>query len=134
MRKLTGAEARSGYVKEFGFNKDWKKQKAICGYEHCIELMDLPPIPRKEAIEHNNYLKECLKTKVLGDGRPLDKAREKWFKQQVKDFRPETYSIKTDRGKSCLIFGHNCPGGKEMKEKCKVNKVPEERFYKGGKS
>ena len=49
MRKLTDAEARSGYVKEFGFNSNWKKQKAICGYEHCIELM--PHSGRKKSKE-----------------------------------------------------------------------------------
>ncbi len=83
MRKLTGVEARSGYTKEFGFNKDWKKQGALCGYEHCIELM---------------FLTE-KSTKI-----------------------------------SCPIFGHNCPGGKEMVKKCIVGKkrfIPKERFKKG---
>ena len=80
MRKLTGKEARSGYTKEFGFNKDWKKQNAICGYEHCIELM------------------------------PLESPSDK----------------------SCPIFGHNCPGGKEMVSKCQMefDKIPKDRFCK----
>jgi len=81
MKKLTGKEARSGYTKYFGFNPNWKKQKALCGYEHCIELM------------------------YIGAKRTK---------------------------KSCPLFGHNCPGGKAMVDKCRktLEDVPEERFAK----
>ena len=82
MRKLTDVEARSGYIEEFGFNKDWREQQAICGYEHCIELM---------------FITE------------------------------ETTTL------SCPIFGHNCPGGKQMVKKCIVGKkrfIPEGRLWK----
>jgi hypothetical protein len=77
--KFTDAEARSGYIKDFSFNPDWKEQKCTCGYEHCIELM------------------------------PLTKSMTK---------------------KSCKIFGHNCPGGSEMVEKCgkTIYDIPIERI------
>ena len=77
-RKLTAREARSGYTNYFGFNPNWEKQKAICGYEHCIELMPL----------------------------------------------------KRNSKKSCPIFGHDCPGGKEMTQKCKrsIDDIPEEKI------
>ena len=83
-RKLTDVEARSGYTKDFSFNPNWKEQKAICGYEHCIELM------------------------------PLEEDRI---------------------DKSCHIFGHNCPGGKEMAQKCRVtfDSIPDNRFVKDDK-
>lgn len=40
-KKLTDSETRSGYIEDFSFNPYWKEQKAICGYEHCIELMHI---------------------------------------------------------------------------------------------
>ena len=40
-RKLKPEESRSGYIEDFSFNPDWKEHKAICGYEHCIELMPI---------------------------------------------------------------------------------------------
>lgn len=82
MRKLTDAEAKSGYTPDFGFNPNWKRQKAICGYEHCIELMSISEETTK---------------------------------------------------KSCPIFGHDCPGGKEMVKKCVIGKtrfIPKERLAK----
>jgi len=78
MGKITDEEAINGYVKDFSFNPNWKKQKALCGYEHCIELM------------------------------PLTKRTNK----------------------SCKVFGHNCPGGKEIVDKCNktLYDIPKVRF------
>jgi hypothetical protein len=43
-----------------------------CPYGPLVEDFPLFPPDRDEAIEHNEYLKKCLKTKILGDGRKLD--------------------------------------------------------------
>ena len=79
MKKLSNSEAKNGYIPYFGFNPKWREQKAICGYEHCIELMPLQTETNKN---------------------------------------------------SCHIFGHNCPGGAEMVQKCLVDEVPKERTVK----
>ena len=129
-KKLIGAEARSGYIDDFGFNPNWKKQRCICGYEHCIELMPLPGITRREAIDHNNYFKRCLETGILGTGEPLDEHRKKYFEGEIKGFNSLDYPIKVDRSKSCPVFGHNCPGGKAMIAKCNktIDEIPNYRF------
>lgn len=113
-----------GYSKDFSYNKDWKKEKLFCGYEHCIELMPLVPhTTRKEAIEHNGYLKRCLKTGKLADGSPVDKERKKFFKKMIEEFNPFQYPIRVDKCTlrlSCPVFGHNCPGGIEKRKNCKA--------------
>jgi 5-methylcytosine-specific restriction endonuclease McrA len=83
-----------------------------CPYGPLVEDSPLLPPLRDEAISHHEYLKECLATGVLGDGRPLDKKRREFFERDVAEFEPDDYPEHipveiSDMG--CRIFGHICP-------------------------
>lgn len=102
--------------------KDWKKRTSelckpcwelkYCPYGPIVEDFPIFPPTRDEAIEHNNYLKECLKTNKLGNGEKLDIIRKRWFKKEVADFNPNNYPKiipKILSEASCGVFGHVCP-------------------------
>ncbi len=102
--------------------KDWKKRTSeickpcwelkYCPYGSIVEDFPIFPSTKEYAIEHNNYLKECLITNKLGSGEKLDKTRKKWFKEEIKNFSPNVYpeSIPEVLSEaSCKVFGHVCP-------------------------
>jgi 5-methylcytosine-specific restriction endonuclease McrA len=83
-----------------------------CPYGPLVEGFPLPSIPRHRAVEHNEYLKKCLKERKFGDGKPLDKMRKKYFSEEVKNFKKDDYPEKVDKEliyMSCSYFGHLCP-------------------------
>lgn len=101
---------------------DWKQRTSklckpcwelkYCPYGPVVEDFPILPVTRRDAIEHNEYLKGSVKTGVLGSGDKLDPARRKWFNGEIKKFRPENYpesipKILTEA--SCRVFGHVCP-------------------------
>jgi len=101
---------------------DWKKRTSnlckpcwelqYCPYGPVVEDFPLFPPIRNEAVEHNNYLKKCLETGMLGGGEKLDEFRKKWFKKQVKKFKPNDYPENIPKvllEASCRVFGHICP-------------------------
>ncbi len=105
--------------------KNWKERISglckpcwelkYCPFGPLVEDFPLFPPTKKEAKEHNEYLKECLKTKKLGNEKKLDKAREKWFKEETKNFNLRNYpdSIpKVFLDASCKVFGHICPASR----------------------
>jgi len=102
--------------------KDWKKRTfelckpcwelRYCPYGPVVEDFPLFPPTRDEAIEHNNYFKECLKTGKLGSGEKLDIIRKRWFKKEVANFNSNGYPKIVPRillEASCRVFGHVCP-------------------------
>jgi HNH endonuclease len=83
-----------------------------CPYGPLVEESPLLPPTRDSAIAHNEYLKDCLRTGKLKDGRRLDPRRRKWFTQEVKRFDPRQYpeSIPPVIAETqCTVFGHICP-------------------------
>jgi len=63
-----------------------------CPYGPLVE--DFPAVmpTRTDAIEHNEYLRRCLKTGTVGDGtKPLDPKRRALFKGWVREFRASDY-------------------------------------------
>lgn len=86
-----------------------------CPYGPLVEQFPLLPGRRKFAIEHNEYLKECLKKGLLGvepDTKPMDKKTRQLFEKQVAEFNPDNHpeEIPQEIVKwSCEIFGHICP-------------------------
>lgn len=77
-----------------------------CPYGPLVEQFPLPGMTRKEAVDHNEFLKEELK-KGSYTG-----ARKPFFEYEVKSFNPRDYPVKIPRAvmeKSCKIFGHLCP-------------------------
>jgi len=83
-----------------------------CPYGVLVEDFPLMSLTRDSAIEHNEYLKNCLKTGILGSGEVLDSARRKSFQQEVNEFNPKEYPVKYPeviRHMTCAEFGHLCP-------------------------
>jgi hypothetical protein len=77
-----------------------------------VEEFPLLPPTRTAAENHNQYLKDCLQSGILGDGSQLDDKRRKWFKREIKQFNAEEYPAsipKVLEELSCKIFGHLCP-------------------------
>ena len=74
-------EARSGYHSEFKPNKNWKKQKCICKWEHCIELMPLYEVERRLCKKEPNWNKYFTSKKTI------------------------------KFPGNCPVFGHMCPDG-----------------------
>jgi hypothetical protein len=83
-----------------------------CPYGPLVEDYPLPNIPRKEAIEHNEYFKNCVESKKFPNGDKLDKERLKYFQESIKSFNPKDYPEKENKTieyMSCSEFGHLCP-------------------------
>lgn len=101
---------------------DWKKRTRkickpcwelkYCPYGPLVEDFPLMPILREEASSHNEYLKSCLASGKLGDGRPLDEEKRKWFREQVAEFNSADYPDSIPqvlKDAACRVFGHVCP-------------------------
>jgi hypothetical protein len=83
-----------------------------CPYGPLVEDFPLPPLLRSAAESHNVYLRECLATGKLGNGRRLDPKRRKAFEQELAEYDPEQYpeSIPPEISRmGCTVFGHICP-------------------------
>lgn len=113
LKKLLGFDTK---MSDKDFKREWNKRiKNVC--KPCWELKYCPYGPlvedfpllgptRKDAIEHNNFLKEQLKIGTYKN------RRKKIFEKEVKEFDPLNYPerhSKSDLEKSCSVFGHFCP-------------------------
>jgi hypothetical protein len=96
--------------------KEWKNRTKnvckpcwelkYCPYGPMVEEFPLPPIARKEATEHNQFLKSQLSKKAYKG------AKKKMFEKEVSEFDPSEYPIKLSKSeieRSCTVFGHFCP-------------------------
>jgi hypothetical protein len=117
--------------KELGFKPDtpdevvsaeWEKrvnsvckpcwELKYCPYGVLVEQFPLPPVPREEALAHQEYLKNCLKTGRLGDGSPLDESRKNMFIEMIERFNEEEHPIintEFEQDAACTQYGHLCP-------------------------
>ncbi|NQT02591.1 MAG: HNH endonuclease [Planctomycetes bacterium] len=102
--------------------KEWKKASSrvckpcwelkYCPYGPLVEQFPLLPCTRSQAIEHNEYLEECLRTGILGNGRKLDEVLRKEFEQELDEFDATDYPEQIPQEISemgCNVFGHICP-------------------------
>jgi hypothetical protein len=102
--------------------KDWKARATrvckpcwelrYCPYGPLVEQSPLLPGTRTEAIAHNEYLKKCLRSRVLADGSKFGLSKQRTFRQQVKDFNPDDYPETIPpviAEMQCTVFGHICP-------------------------
>ena len=83
-----------------------------CPYGPLVEDFPLLPTIRTEAIEHNNYLSQCIKTGTLGNEEKLDDARRNTFEEMIAEFNPKEYPESIPQSiadMSCNVFGHICP-------------------------
>jgi len=78
----------------------------------AVEESPLIPPTRKHAEEHQEYLKECLRTGVLGSEEPLDDDRRRMFQEWIDEFNPDDYPEEIPEEMAemqCTVFGHICP-------------------------
>jgi 5-methylcytosine-specific restriction endonuclease McrA len=83
-----------------------------CPYGPLVEDFPLPPLTLAETENHNDYLRECLKTGFFPDGNKVDKQRRRFFEEQLHSFRKSDYPDKIPQvieDASCKVFGHLCP-------------------------
>ncbi len=119
VKKALGYTARD---RDAPLLRDWKKRTTrlckpcwelqYCPYGPVVEDFPLLPLVRSEAKEHNEYLRSCLASGRLPDGRKLDGQRRMLFQQEVSTFRAADYPEAIPRVLSeaaCLVFGHVCP-------------------------
>jgi len=119
IRKILGYDST---VTEKEIIKDWKKRTTdlckpcwelkYCPYGPIVEDFPLIPPIRKEMEDHNEYLRKCLETNILGNGSVLDSKRKKLFKEDIKSFNPNDYPEiipKIFNDVSCRVYGHICP-------------------------
>ena len=83
-----------------------------CPYGPLVENYPLPDIPRKDAIEHNEYLKKIVKNEKFPDGKSINEERLTFFKNEINSFNPDNYIANENKFikyMSCSEFGHLCP-------------------------
>lgn len=83
-----------------------------CPYGPWVEESPLLPPTRKQAEKHQEYLKECLRTRVLENGGPLDDKRRRMFQEMIDEFNPDDYPEEIPQEiaeMQCTVFGHICP-------------------------
>lgn len=87
-----------------------------CPYGPLVEQSPLLPPLRAEALEHHEYLKDCVARGTFGAGEheaPLDSARKELFEQMIANFDPENYpedELPSEiADMQCRVFGHICP-------------------------
>jgi len=109
-----------GYIPVFKKNHAVQFQPLFCEWEHCIEFMPIPPIPRSQRIEHQKFVKEKYE-----NGEYKDKTPEQLefllniINKKIPDDVPEEKDLEMEAS-SCPIFGHCCPGGKDQAKKCRT--------------
>lgn len=77
-----------------------------CPYGPLVEDFPLLTPTRKEAIEHNNFLKQQLEVGAYKGKRKL------MLEKMAQEFNPNDYPEghpKSDLEKACSVFGHLCP-------------------------
>ncbi|MFA6152193.1 MAG: dsDNA nuclease domain-containing protein [Chitinophagaceae bacterium] len=115
-----GLSNHMGYIPVFKKNHAAHLQFLACGWEHCIEFMPLPPLPRSQRIEHQKFVKEKYEK-----GEYKDKSTEQLefllsiINKTIPDDTPEEKDLEMEAS-SCPIFGHCCPGGKEQAQECRM--------------
>ncbi len=83
-----------------------------CPYGPWVEDSPLLPLTLSEAEEHQEYLKECLRTGIVGSGKPLDETLRMLFQEEIDEFNSEEYPDEIPEEINeieCTVFGHICP-------------------------
>ncbi|HZX73836.1 MAG TPA: dsDNA nuclease domain-containing protein, partial [Cyclobacteriaceae bacterium] len=116
-----GLSNHVGYIPIFKPNYAFQEQVAIiCHWEHCIEYMPLPPLTQTAEIDHINFIKSQFDAGAYDD--VTDERRE--FLRGIIDRGPDKTLPKEPNWemeeKSCPMFGHCCPGGKEQADICRA--------------
>jgi hypothetical protein len=114
-----GLSNHLGYILRFQPNYAWHLQHHACWWEHCIEFMPLPQIPKSERIEHIEFIKEKFKN---GEYEDRTEEQKTFLKKMVENGVPDDAPEEIDpemKLKSCPIFGHCCPDGSDQAQECR---------------
>ncbi|MDB5355788.1 MAG: AAA-like domain protein [Phycisphaerales bacterium] len=124
---IAGLCLHHGYAGHLGYfnvmrpNFAFAQQGLVCPWEHCIELCDLPPMPKAE-------WEECLESDrqrlASPDAARLTEAQVAFIKARIAEGVPDGAPEQADEeleAKSCPIFGHACPGGATQARICRQN-------------
>ncbi|WP_116135317.1 ATP-binding protein [Trinickia diaoshuihuensis] len=116
-----GISNHMGYIEMFEPNYACDNQAGvICIWEHCIELMPLPPITRAEHATHIDFLRAQFVAGAYAEKPPeIQEMLAKQIEEGVPDDAPEEPDVEMDAAK-CPIFGHCCPGGSEQAAACRA--------------
>lgn len=117
-----GHGASLGYLDVMKPNYSFQWQGIVCPWEHCIELSPLPSMSRDESEASLERDRKRL------EGDDLKEEHRKILEERVAEGVPDWVVDEPDldlRARSCPIFGHACPGGKEQADTCREN---DERF------
>jgi hypothetical protein len=81
---------------------------------HMVPWLGSPllPVTRQEAVQHVEYLEECLRAGKMASGKSVDPAKRKTFQQEIESFVPEDYPESIPQqivDMKCTVFGHICP-------------------------
>jgi len=86
-----------------------------CPYGSMVEGFPLPPMTKKDYLEHNEYLRECIETGMMGTGEhriPLPPGRRELFIRDINRPIPDSV-VDTlsdfEEWASCMEYGHLCP-------------------------
>ena len=83
-----------------------------CPYGSLSERYCTLPVLRKDAIEHQAYLEQCLADDKCGCGEPFDDEIRARFISMTKDFDPDIYPDEIPKEIDemvCLVYGRFCP-------------------------
>jgi hypothetical protein len=114
-----GISNHMGYIPVFVENHAYAEQMQVCWWEHCIEFMPLPPLPKSDRLEHQKFVKDKFE-----NGDYKDKTEDQLefllriINEKIPDDAPNEKDIEMEES-SCPTFGHCCPGGKEQAQACR---------------
>ena len=128
-------EHGTGYVPDKRYNERFKEQGLNCPYEHCIEIMPLHEDEGIEAVckgrivdlrkDPGFHFMDKNRIMQLPKEEPelYREIRKVLDEKGIKDnecwFRPDLNINEFGHSpKSCRLYGHECPGGKEQVDKC----------------
>lgn len=127
---IKGLSNNMGYIPIFKKNHAANLQSLICGWEHCIEFMPIPPVPRLQRIEHQKFVKEKYENGDYKDKTPEElEFLLNIINKKIHDEAPEEKDLEMEAS-SCPIFGHCCPGGKDQAQECKDDLEENEKQHR----
>jgi hypothetical protein len=115
-----GISNHIGYIDIFDPNHACDKQAGvICIWEHCIELMPLPPITKAQHADHIEFLRNQFASNAYADKPPeIRKMLAKQIEDGIPTDAPDLPDTEMEAAR-CPMFGHCCPGGKEQAALCR---------------
>jgi hypothetical protein len=110
---------QTGYMNDMRPNFTYRQHGLYCPWEHCIELMPLPPMSKAEWLESREDDRRRL---AASEASELDEGVLRILTERVNEDVPEWVVDEPDmqlRSRSCPVFGHACPAGEEQAQTCR---------------